>query len=236
MTNARKTEKRNDRPCLVVFCKRPALFQGKQRLARSIGAEQALTFARSFLSCALEDAQAWPGPVVLAPASPGDIPWAQTLLDHDGLAIAQPQGGFGHRLQEIDRTLRRQGHNKIVFIGTDAPALTPTHYREARTALADSDIVLGPAADGGVTIMGARTPWPDFRSLPWGTNRLGQALEERCRRRGLSTKTISASYDIDVEADLDLLVTDLANDRRPARQRLYAQVRSFLNQQAITNA
>ena len=108
--------------------------------------------------------------------------------------------------------------------------------KEARTALEESDIVLGPAADGGVTIMGARTPWPDFRSLPWGTNRLGQALEGLCQQQGLSTKTVSPSYDIDVEADLNLLVTDLSNDRRPARQHLYHQLCDFLNQEAINYA
>ena len=226
-----KSENSNEKPCLVVFFKRPALFQGKQRLAQSIGAEQALIFARSFLGCALEDAHDWPGPVVLSPASPGDIPWAQTLLDRDCKVLAQPSGGFGHRLEEIDRRLRQGGHTKIFFIGTDAPALKPTLYQEARIALEESDIVLGPAADGGVTIMGARTPWPDLRLLPWETNRLGQALERLCQRQGLNTKTISPSYDIDVEADLNLLMTDLSYDRRPARQKLYHQLCTFLNQE-----
>lgn len=236
MKKTHESENPNGRPCLVIFCKRPALFQGKQRLALSIGAEQALTFARSFLGCALEDAREWPGPVVLSPAWSGDILWAQTLLDRDCMVIAQPRGGLGHRLWEIDQKLRQRGHSRILFIGTDAPALKPSFFQEARTALDNSDIVLGPAADGGVTIMGARVPWPDFRSLPWGTGRLGQALYALCRQYGLSTKTISPSYDVDVEADLNLLVTDLSNDNRPARQILYHQLRTFLNQEAINHA
>ena len=226
-----KSENSNEKPCLVVFFKRPVLFQGKQRLAKSIGAEQALIFAKSFLRCALEDANEWPGPVVLSPASPGDIPWAQTLLDRDCKVLAQPPGGFGHRLEEIDRRLRQGGHNKILFIGTDAPALKQAVYQEARIALEAADIVLGPAADGGVTILGARTPWPDFRFLPWETNRLGKAFEELCRQRRLKTKIISPSYDIDVEADLIPLLTDLGNDPRPARQHLYHQLCTFLNQE-----
>jgi len=219
-------------PCLVVFCKRPALFHGKQRLAQTIGAEQALIFARSFLRCALEDAQAWPGPVVLSPASSDDVPWAETLLDRDYTVVAQPRGGLGQRLWDIDQTLRRTGLNKIIFIGTDAPALTQTHYAQARVALETADIVLGPAADGGVTIMGARARWPDFRLLPWGTGGLGQALDALCRRHGHSTQTLSPSYDIDVEADLSRLATDLSGDRRPARQHLYRQLETYLSQGA----
>jgi len=223
------TECLSDTACLVVFCKRPALFHGKQRLAQTIGAKQALKFAQAFLDCALEDARAWPGPVVLSPASSGDVSWAKTLLDRDCRIVAQPQGGLGQRLWDIDRTLRREGHRKVIFIGTDAPALTPMHYAQARAALDTADIVLGPAADGGVTIMGARTPWPDFRLLPWGTSELGQALDALCRRHGHSTQALSPSYDIDVEADLSRLSTDLSGDRRPARQRLCRQLKAYLN-------
>lgn len=230
--NTLTTKSRNDAPCLVVFCKRPALFHGKQRLAETIGADKALSFARSFLDCALEDAQAWPGTVVLSPASSADSAWAKTLLDRDCTIVAQPLGGLGHRLWIVDRTLRRAGHHEILYIGTDAPALTPSHYREAAAALVTSDVVLRPAADGGVTMMGARTPWPDFRALPWGTSDLGQALAGLCRRQGLSIQSLVTSYDVDIEADLDRLVVDLSNDRRPARQRLYRQLDAHVNQGA----
>jgi len=226
------TECLNDTPSLVIFCKRPALFHGKQRLARTIGAKQALKFAQAFLDCALEDARAWPGPVVLSPASSDDRQWAETLLDRDCRIVAQPQGGLGQRLWDIYRTLRREGYRKVIFIGTDAPALTPMHYAQAHAALDTADIVLGPAADGGVTIMGARIPWPDFRPLPWGTSGLGQALDALGRRHGHSTQTLSPSYDIDVEADLSRLATDLSGDRRPARQRLYRQLEAYLSQGA----
>jgi len=226
----------NDQVCLVVFCKRPALFEGKQRLAQTIGAEQTLAFARSFLNCALEDARQWPGPVVLSPASPDDTAWAHTLLNCDCKVLAQPLGGLGDRLQTIDQKLRYEGHRKIVFIGTDAPALKPHQYDAARTALHHADVVLGPAADGGVTIMGARTPWPELQHLPWSTKWLGRALEAVCSQHGLTTKTISPSYDIDVATDLCRLRKDLADDHRPARRHLYQQLCEFLNQEAFNYA
>lgn len=226
----------NDTACLVVFCKKPTLFEGKQRLAKTIGAEQALAFAQSFLNCALEDTREWPGPVVLSPASPDDTAWAHTLLDSDCEVLAQPPGGLGDRLQTIDQKLRYEGHCKIMFIGTDAPALKPHQYEAARMALHRADVVLCPAADGGVTIMGARTPWPELKHLPWSTEWLGSALGAVCRQHGLITKTIPPSYDIDVEADLCRLQKDLSDDHRPARRHLYQQLCEFLNMEAFSYA
>ena len=221
-------------PCLVIFCKRPALFRGKQRLAKSIGAEQAHIFACLLLECALEDARSWDGPLVLSPASAEDRPWAVSLLDREHMVLAQPDGCLGHRLRIIDMELRRQGREQVIFIGTDAPMLTPGHYQEAREELSNHDVVLSPASDGGVTIMGTATGWPDMTGLPWSTDRLGAGLETLCRQQGQRVKHIAASYDIDVAADLVKLHRDLADDDRPARQALYREVGEFLGQKEVT--
>lgn len=222
-----------DQPCLVIFCKRPTLFQGKQRLAKTIGAEQALLFAELFLNCALEDAVAWPGFVVLSPSSHQDFEWASNLLNREHSIIAQPEGNLGHRLQIIDQQLRAKGYDKIYFIGSDAPALKSQHYSETRKALNEKDVVLCPVSDGGVAIMGSRVPWPDLEPMPWSTHRLGKALELACVQQNLSIRNITPSYDIDVEADLRKLLQDLSGDVCPARQALYAQLCAFFKQDEV---
>lgn len=220
-------------PCLVLFCKRPRLFQGKQRLAKTIGADWTLLLAGAFLDCALEDAQSWPGPVALSPASQQDRDWADGLLDRDHMVLAQPDGGLGERITAIDDRLRRLGHEQIIFIGSDAPALQPHHFDEVRQVLDRFDVVLSPARDGGVTIMGSAVPWPDLTFLPWSTSRLGAALAECCHQRGLWVKNISPGYDIDVEGDLARLWQDLARDRRPARRALYLVLDEFMQQKGV---
>ncbi len=217
-------------PCLVVFCKRPALFHGKQRLADTIGAQQALTFAGLFLDCALEDADIWDGPLVISPACPETREWATGLLDGGHRVMAQPEGCLGYRLQTIDQQLRAEGHDRIIFMGSDAPTLKTAHFDETVRALQTGDIVLSPALDGGVTIMAARRPWPDLTILPWSTDILGRSLTQHCRNHDLAVRHISPSYDIDVAADLIRLQQDLASDPRPARQRLYGVLCDFLEQ------
>lgn len=219
-------------PTLVIFCKRPGLFQGKQRLAKTIGAAQALLFAQAFLDCALEDARSWPGLVVLSPASVDDLDWASSLLEGTDV-MAQPDGGLGDRLWIIDQQLRDQGHEQIIFMGTDAPVLIPAHFEQARRALDDHDIILSPALDGGVTLMGARRGWPQMADLPWSTDRLGHALEQLCHAEGYPVKNIMPSYDIDVAEELPRLRRDLSADPRPARRALYGQLGEFLAQEGV---
>lgn len=204
---------------LVVLCKRPTLTQGKQRLARTLGAEPTLRLAEGFLDCALEDAREWPGPVVLSPASAADREWAGGLWS-GAEVIPQGGGNLGQRIGELDRILRRGGARRLLFIGTDAPMLTATHYRSARRELAHQEVVLAAASDGGVVMMGASVPWPDLGPLPWSTAKLGTALRDLCENAGLGVTYIPPGYDIDLEEDLARLRLDLVDDARPARRRL----------------
>jgi len=205
---------------LVLFCRRPAPGIGKQRLARSLGQGPAAQAAHLLLDAALEDLQDWPGPVVLAPASADDCQWAAGLLNRPCEVVAQPPGNLGERLNGVDQYLRANGAKNILYIGSDSPGLDAPYYAAARQALETSDVVLGPAADGGVTLMGSRTAWPDLRDLPWSTDDLGSALARLCVATGSRLTQLDTRHDVDHETDLRSLATHLRFDPRPARQAL----------------
>jgi uncharacterized protein len=205
---------------LVVFCRRPAPGVGKQRLARSIGVAAAHAVAEALLECTLEDVAAWPGPRVLSPADPRDTGWAHDLFGGEAQVVPQSPGNLGQRIDGVDRLLRAQGHAQLLYIGTDAPALDPRYLVNAAAALAAVEVVLGPARDGGVTLMGSREPWPQLAPLPWSEPGLGSALQQACRARGARIALLPTSFDVDELDDLPLALQALAADPRPARQRL----------------
>lgn len=207
-------------PTLVVFCRRPAAGVGKRRMARSLGDAATLELARHLLATTLEDARAWPGPVIIAPADPADAPWAAELMHERARVIPQVAGNLGRRINAVDRAARADGHDRLVFIGSDAPALTEDYFARTRAALASADVVLGPAEDGGVTAMGASCAWPDLAALPWSGRHLGSELERICTDNGMTVARLDSSYDVDRVTDLDRLAADLVGDRRPARRSL----------------
>lgn len=208
---------------LVLLCKRPALGIGKQRLAASLGMEVARQIADALLDCALEDASNWPGPVVISPANQEDVEWAQSLTVSNCFSVTvmpQVRGNLGQRLNALDRTLRAQGLEQLVFIGSDAPGLTAVDYEATRDALQHDDVVLIPALDGGVVLMANRCDWPDLVALPWSSCRLGISLMDICRNTGKSVATIKPGQDVDELKDLIRQSSLLQQDQRPARRRL----------------
>ncbi len=207
-------------PALVIFCKRPALNYGKQRLASEIGTGAAFEAANLLLECALEDAVSWPGEVILSPEMEENTKWAQLLINTPHTVIPQINSCLGERLMDVDKKARASGSNSNIFIGTDAPFLNQKFYNNAISVLQVNDVVLGPARDGGVTLMGSNNPWPDITNLPWSKPSLGSALGQSCEKAGRSVAWLEQTYDVDFKDDLLKLKIDLINDLRPARQTL----------------
>jgi uncharacterized protein len=224
---------------LVLVCKRPILGIGKQRLAASLGVEMTQRVAKALLTCAVEDASNWSGPVVIAPADPLDYQWAQTLsapIPSPVTILPQVFGNLGQRLNALDQTLRRKKMEQLVFIGSDAPGLNETDYVAVKESLQCHDTVLIPAVDGGVVLMASRIEWPELSDLPWSTNQLSVSLVKSCRTAGYYVTKLQQGYDIDEPDDLVKLTEKLASDRRPARQALYQLVCSIVSATHTVNA
>src|SRR5690606_22714011 len=137
-------------------------------------------------------------PTWLAPADHADLEWLRDgRLCDDSLrdaaarhsVVLQGEGNLGARISRVADTLREQGFGTQMFIGTDCPGLDEVYLERAADALAECDVVLGPASDGGVVLMGTRSGWPALAPLPWSTERLGAALAEACR---LSARSVAA--------------------------------------------
>ncbi len=222
----------NRAAALVLFCRKPVSGAGKRRLAQYIGDARTLAVAQGLLECALEDVAAWPHTLIIAPAAAADEHWAAQLICRPVRVVPQPAGSLGERIAAVDTRVRAHGCTQVLFIGSDAPSMRSEDLLAAHAALADSDVVLIPAADGGVTLMGARVPWPELTDLPWSEATLGAALADRCLQAGHTVTRLQESYDVDTPADLILARQRLQHDPRPARRHLYALLGTIVQSQA----
>jgi glycosyltransferase A (GT-A) superfamily protein (DUF2064 family) len=200
--------------------------RSKRRLATRIGRPAATVAAHHLAACALEDVSAWSGDVCYAPAERRDLKWLTARVGTAASVVLQRGANLGERLNHVDAVLRERGVSREIFIGTDCPEIDAEYLREAAAALRKHDAVLGPAADGGVVLMGARRPWPDLAALPWSTPRLHSALARLCRVHGWSLATLGQRRDIDTPGDLASIGTSLAADARPARRALTRWLRN----------
>jgi len=201
--------------CCVVLMMKSAS-RSKRRLAERIGAQRATEIAQCLLDCAREDLVGWRGPVCIAPSAADERIEA---LAADAVVI-QREGNLGERINHVNEELVRRGFTRQLFIGIDCPALDVPYLERAAAALDEHDAVLGPAADGGVVLMGVRGRWPNLAALPWSTSTLFESLRAACVAAGSSAATLPKLHDVDTLGDLLALRTELLGDTRPARRAL----------------
>ncbi len=118
--------------------------------------------------------------------------------------LPQTGGDLGRRMRATLLLLLERGHDRVVIIGSDAPTLPPAWIARAFRHLADgSDVVLGPARDGGYYLLGARRVVPGmFRGIPWGTGRVLEITRGILDARGVAHRLLPPWHDIDRPADL----------------------------------
>lgn len=119
----------------------------------------------------------------------------------------QPEDGdFGTRLNRACDDAFQSGADRVVVIGSDCPSLSAHIMGEAFDALRRYDLVIGPAKDGGYSLIGLRRPaLADsnlFRNVDWGTDHVLEQTLEAAARSGLSVHRLPLLDDSDRPDDL----------------------------------
>jgi len=117
--------------------------------------------------------------------------------------LPQCEGDLGTRLHDAFRMLQQRGASQVIAIGTDTPHLDPDLVEESFAALEQTDLVVGPAEDGGYYLIGMRGPVDGiFESIEWGTDSVLRATLDRARALRRSVGMLPPAYDIDDAATL----------------------------------
>ena len=194
---------------IVVFAKAPQPGAVKTRLIPALGAVGAAELACRMLDHALQQALAAGAGLVelcMSPA-PGHAAWQGLALPAGVTCAAQGEGDLGQRMASA--VARVSGKGPVLLLGTDCPALTAAHLREAARQLARHDAVLLPVADGGYILIGLKTPCPElFAGMPWSTPAVAAETLSRMAALGLRVWRGPTLRDIDEPADLAHLPLD----------------------------
>lgn len=132
--------------------------------------------------------------------------------------LVQRGTDLGARLHQALDDLARLGHHRVAAVGSDQPELSTARVEEAFRELDQSDVVLGPAIDGGYYLIALRASALHprlFEEVCWSTERVLQQTLDRCRELGRSWSLLVPEADVDTPADLLALVARLR--REPGR-------------------
>lgn len=116
---------------------------------------------------------------------------------------------FGQRFTHAIEDAFRQGFQQLVVIGADSPALNQNDITKAIIAVEKGQVVLGPAKDGGVYLLGinaAQFNSEDFQEFSWQSSKVGQQLQEWLQRQCYTIQLLRTLVDIDTEASLRQII------------------------------
>ncbi|MGF1608888.1 MAG: TIGR04282 family arsenosugar biosynthesis glycosyltransferase [Kiloniellales bacterium] len=187
---------------LVIFTRAPRFGTVKKRLARDIGALAAWQFHRGTTARLLRRVARDPRWRTWLAVTPDNAARAGSgLWPGPYHVMAQGPGDLGQRMGRVLQALPR---GPVVIVGSDIPGIERQHVAQAFRALGRHDWVIGPAADGGYWLIGAkrrpglRLP---FAGVAWGGPEVrAQTLSNLS---GHSVAHLEELIDIDHGADLE---------------------------------
>ena len=195
---------RTSENALLIFVKYPVPGTVKTRFAPELTPEQAAAVSRALAEdtlSAISNSACYQTSVCFAPASA----WrgVRSWLGPDVSLQEQCEGDLGSRQFDAIRRALEAGFTKAVIIGSDCPTLAASDIETAFESLEGSDLVIGPAQDGGYYLIGARRAIRSiFEGISWSTERVLKQTVERADEAGLSLELLDVKYDLDSYSDL----------------------------------
>lgn len=117
--------------------------------------------------------------------------------------VSQSEGSLGDRLIAASQSAFDRRASRVVIIGTDCIELSETDLHAAFDRLRETEVVLGPADDGGYYLIGTSRFEPDlFRDIAWSTESVFAQTVAAAERSSLQVETLRQLPDIDFPEDL----------------------------------
>jgi uncharacterized protein len=204
--------------CIIVFARAPQPGAVKTRLIPLLGPEGAAALHARLVKHTLATVRtAALGAVELhcAPDCDDDFFRFCSNRYHVGL-VAQANGDLGARMAAAVSAALAV-HLRVLLIGSDCPALTARHLRQANQALLDgAAAVLVPAEDGGYVLLGlTRSDKRLFEGIAWGSDTVLADTRARLRALGWRSHELEPLWDVDRPEDYQRLIESKLLDDDP---------------------
>jgi rSAM/selenodomain-associated transferase 1 len=194
---------------LVVVAKYPTPGLVKTRLAATLGVEGACALYAAFLAD-LEARLSGAGYPPLWAYTPADAPFGDRVAPAER-CFPQEGADLNARLLNAFRTLLAAGWQQVAIVSSDTPHLPLRWLDAAYAALAAHDLVLGPADDGGYSLIAMAAAHDVFDGVAMGTAAVLAQTLARARQQGLRVHLLDSTFDVDEPHDLARLATALGD-------------------------
>ena len=203
---------------VVVFARAPRPGAVKTRLVPPLAPEEAAALHARLVKRTLETARAASYRRIELHGTPDiDDPFFRFCAGHFGAAlVAQSGADLGARmLAAFESALA--ACPRVLLLGSDCPALTARHLRQADRALRDgADAAFVPCEDGGYALIGLKRVDPRlFEGVAWGGASVMEDTRARLQQMRWRWRELETLWDVDRPEDYErLLASGLLDSRR----------------------
>lgn len=186
----------------MLFVRHPELGKVKTRLAKDLGDEKALAIYIKLLEHTRSitiDIKADKLVYYADEVQKQDL-WDSSIYQKK----AQVPGDLGRRMEQAFSSAFTEGYKSVIVIGSDCLQLSRQAIEQAFNALERSDIVIGPAADGGYYLLGMKQLHKTlFIDKPWSTPRVFPETLDVIEQNKLTYTLLPVLSDVDHGEDVD---------------------------------
>lgn len=136
---------------------------------------------------------------------------AQKVSRKSGLPFFQVdathQGSFGEQLFQAYQSLFELGYDAVIGISNDCPSLSTADLERAIDAFQNNNIVLGPAKDGGLYLLGIKKKSiteTEFLALNWQSETLYDGFQKLAHQKDWCVKRLDEKADIDTVKEFQI--------------------------------
>lgn len=203
---------------ILIFTKYPTPGYAKTRLIPAIGADSAADVSRQLTQRVVRvvrehiklSSHFTISRIFYSSKSPQDSSLMRDWLgepdaEYESREELHPQSGgdLGDRLSSAFKQSFENDVNKVVVVGADIPEIDGEVLCEAFEKLNRTDVVIGPAVDGGYYLLGMKRPQPFlFEGIPWSTEKVFANTTRKASEGNLSVAELRVLRDVDRPEDL----------------------------------
>jgi len=198
---------------LIIFYRNPELGKVKTRLAATLGDAGALAIYLKLVNHTKEITSSLPVDRVVYYTNFIDKEdnWPNEKFDKQ-LQVGET---LGDRMRNAVQEGFRNGYESVCIIGTDCLEMTEEIIGDAFELLNKSEVVIGPAKDGGYYLLGAASFHQEFfQNKVWSSDSVFKDTLEDCKKLQLAFELLPILSDVDEAKDLPKDILNLVSKQK----------------------
>jgi len=226
---------------LIVFTRFPEPGKTKTRLIPALGASGAADLQRQMtehIIATAAEVSNRPGLTIEIRHEGGNADSMRTWLGPQLVYRAQGPGDLGRRMARAFEEAFRNSKGAAVIVGSDTPGIVADIILQAFEGLQKTDLVLGPARDGGYYLIGMKYTLPAntyprlFDGITWGSGDVLSQTLQIAGESGLRFLLLESLDDVDRPEDLSIWHKFKNHGANPAEAQRISIIIPTLNEAA----